>query len=220
MNQAESSTPAPSRRGPGFDEAAMVKMAQEGDLNAFNRLVLAYQDMAFNLAFRLLADEDAAEDAAQTAFLSAYRSLSSYRGGSFRAWVMRMVTNTCYDELRRKKRRPTVPLEPMDLDDEEEIESPRWLEDDAPTPEEELETAELDRAVQHCLNGLPEDFRSVVVLIDIQGMDYQEVAEATHHPLGTIKSRLARARLRLRDCLQKSGELLPAGFRQEDEEQV
>ncbi len=201
-----------------MDEAALIRAAQRGDLDAFNRLVLAYQDMAYNLASRLLAEAAAAEDATQIAFLNAYRSLSGYRGGSFRAWVMRMVTNTCYDELRRRKRHPSTPLEPFDPEEEEEIESPSWLADGGPGPEQELERVELDSAVQHCLDGLPEDFRAVVVMVDIEGLDYQEVAFATGKPLGTIKSRLARARLKLRDCLQQFWELLPAQFRQERED--
>ena len=82
-----------------MDEAGLIQDAVRGDLDAFNRLVLAYQDMAYNIAFRMLSDEGAAEDATQTAFISAYRNLASYRGGSFKAWVMRMVTNTCYDCL-------------------------------------------------------------------------------------------------------------------------
>ncbi len=196
-----------------MDEAALVYEAKHGDLDAFNRLVLAYQEMAYNLAFRLLSDEDGAEDVTQTAFISAYRHLNDYRGGSFRAWLLRMVTNACYDELRRRKRHPSVPLEPLSDDSDEEIESPAWLADGSPTPEQALDAAELDHAVQHCLNALPEDFRAVVVMVDVEGLDYQEVAEATGKPLGTIKSRLARARLKLRECLQAFWELLPARFR-------
>ncbi len=199
-----------------MDEIALVGLAREGDLDAFNRLVLEYQDMAFNLAARMLGDDDAAEDVTQMAFLSAYRSLGSFRGGSFRAWVMRMVSNACYDELRRRKRRPTVSLEPVNEDDEE-IESPAWLADDAPSPEIELERAELDQALQTCLHGLPEEFRAVVLMVDVEGLDYQEVSLATGKPLGTVKSRLARARLKMRDCLRQYWELLPSLFRLDDE---
>jgi RNA polymerase sigma-70 factor, ECF subfamily len=199
-----------------MDEAAFVEQARSGDLHAFNQLVLEYQDMAFNLAARMLNDEDAAADVTQTAFLSAYRSLDSFRGGSFRAWVMRMVTNACYDELRRRKRRPTVSLEPVN-DDDEEIESPAWLADDGPSPEAEIERAELEGALQTCLQGLPEDFRMVVLMVDVEGMDYQEVSDATGKPLGTVKSRLARGRLKMRDCLRQYWELLPSVFRLGDE---
>ena len=195
-----------------MDEMALVKYAQGGDLDAFNRLVLIYQDQAYNLAYRMLGDEDSAEDAAQNAFISAYRSLNSYRGGSFRAWVLRIITNACYDELRRRKRRPVTALEP-ETEDEEEIESPRWLADDSPSPEERAERAEMERAIQHCLEDLPEEFRSVAILVDVQGMDYEEVSSVMGKPLGTIKSRLARARMKLRRCLQGFGELLPAAYR-------
>jgi len=201
-----------------MDESKLVQAAQKGDLDSFNQLVLAYQDLAFNVAFRILGDEAAAEDATQNAFLSAYRSLNTYRGGAFRAWVMRMVTNSCYDELRRLKRRPTTPLEPLTDDGENEIESPHWMASDDPDPETALEQRELENAVQDCLKRLPDEFRVVMVLIDIQGMDYQEASEVSGNPLGTIKSRLARARLRLRECLQRFGELLPLQFRQIDEE--
>ena len=199
-----------------MDENALVQGALQGDLDSFNRLVLAYQDMAFNLAMRMLSDSEMAEDVTQTAFISAFRSLSSVRGGSFRAWVMRMVTNACYDELRRRQRHPTTPLEPVDEDDEE-IESPSWMADDSPGAEEHLERKELEKAIQSCLLGLDEEFRSVVVMVDLQGMDYAEVSVALDKPLGTIKSRLARARLKLRDCLHPFWELLPPGFRQESE---
>lgn len=191
-----------------MDELALIQEARNGDLNAFNRLVLAYQDMAYHLAMRMLSDPDQAEDVTQTAFLSAYRHLSSFRGGSFKAWVMRMVTNACYDELRRRQRHPSTPLEPLD-DEDETIESPSWLADDGLSPEEQLEQKELDRAIQRCLQQLNEEFRAVVVFIDLQGMDYQEVAEILGKPLGTVKSRLARARLKLRDCLHRFWELLP-----------
>ncbi len=196
-----------------MDEAQLIADAVQGDLNAFNRLVLEYQEKAFNLAYRMLNDDAAAEDATQTAFISAYKNLNSYRGGSFRAWVMRMVTNTCYDELRRRHRRPTVPLEPLNAEEDDEIESPAWLADDGPTPEERVESLELEKAISHCIQGLPEEFRAVVVMVDVQGYDYAEVSEAIGKPLGTIKSRLARARIRLRDCLAGFRELIPAFFR-------
>jgi RNA polymerase sigma-70 factor (ECF subfamily) len=199
-----------------MNEAALILDAQKGDLESFNRLVLAYQDMLYNTALRIMGDEAQAADATQDAFISAFRSISAYRGGSFKGWLLRTVTNACYDELRRKKRRPTVPLEPTN-DEDEEMESPRWLMDSSMSPEQKFEADELEHAIQHCLNALPVDFRAVVVLADIQGMDYSEVASAASVPLGTIKSRLARARGRLRECLQGFRELLPASFRLDEE---
>jgi RNA polymerase sigma-70 factor (ECF subfamily) len=202
-----------------MDEPALIQSAMQGDLDAFNRLILAYQDLAFNVAYRMLNDEDQAADAVQNAFISAWRNLSNYHGGSFKAWVMRMVTNGCYDELRRQKRRPTTPLEPLSAEDNEENDSPQWMASDDPLPESTLEQAELEHALEHCLENLPLDFRTVVVLVDVQGMDYEEVAQSAQTPLGTVKSRLVRARLRMRDCLQGFQELLPAQFRLEHEVQ-
>jgi RNA polymerase sigma-70 factor (ECF subfamily) len=201
------------------DNSELARAAQKGDLEAFNQLVLLYQELAFNLAYRILSDGAAAEDATQVAFLSAYRSLRSYRGGSFRAWLLRMVTNTCYDELRRRKRHPTTPLLPV-IEEQDEMESPAWLADQDPGPEQVLEQGELEKAVQHCLNGLPDDFKIVVIMVDIEGLDYGEVSQTIGKPLGTIKSRLARARIRLRECLQGFWELLPAQFRLNGEERA
>ena len=199
-----------------MDETALIQSAQNGDLDSFSTLILHYQDSVFHTALRILSDEDLAADATQEAFISAFRSISSFRGGSFKAWMMRTVTNACYDELRRRKRRPTTPLEP-ETEDGEEIDSPRWLADPNMTPAEKSEADELEHAIQHCLDALPTDFRTAVVLADIQGMDYSEVAIASQVPVGTIKSRLARARLRLRECLRGFEELLPASFRLESE---
>jgi RNA polymerase sigma-70 factor (ECF subfamily) len=194
------------------DEIALIQAARDGDLDSFNRLVLAYQDLVYNHAFRMVGEEESADDATQSTFISAFNHLGSFRGGSFKAWLLRIVTNACYDELRRRKRRPTVPLEPLD-DAGDEVESPRWMVDPADQPEEQVERVELQRAIQHCLDNLPGDFRTAVIMVDVQGLDYFEAAQAIGKPIGTIKSRLARARFRLRDCLNGFAELLPAGFR-------
>ncbi len=197
-----------------MDEIALIQAARDGDLDSFNRLVLAYQDLVYNQAYRMIGEEESADDATQNTFISAYNHIKSFRGGSFKAWLLRIVTNACYDELRRRKRRPTIPLEPMD-EDGEEVESAKWMVDPIDQPEEQVQQAELQQAIQHCLDNLPSDFRSTVIMVDVQGMDYFEAAAAIGKPIGTIKSRLARARLRLRDCLHTFGELLPAGFRLE-----
>jgi RNA polymerase sigma-70 factor, ECF subfamily len=203
-----------------MDEAALVSDARHGDLEAFNRLVLAYQGLAYNVACRILSDPHAAEDVTQSAFLSAYRNLNKFRGGSFRSWVMRIVTNGCYDELRRYQRHPETPLEPLDSDNDEEMDSPRWLKDENPGPEESYDQHQLNLAIQHCLAGLTEDFKAVVVLIDIEGMDYQEVSQIVDKPLGTIKSRLSRGRFKLKDCLKGLWEQLPAELRLDAEERL
>lgn len=202
-----------------MDEQALIKDARKGDLNAFNGLVLHYQDMAFNVAYRIMGEQGAAGDATQDAFISAYQKLEQYRGGSFKAWLLRIVSNCCYDELRRRKRQPVTPLKP-ELDDGDLLEEPAWLEDDSATPEEQSEQAELQEAIQHCIGELDEKFKTVLVLIDVEGLDYETASEAAGAPLGTVKSRLARARERVQDCLQGFWELLPDLFRLNNEEKA
>lgn len=201
-----------------MDEAEELRLAQRGDLEAFNRVVLAHQTRAYNVALRILGEGEAAADATQEAFISAYRHLRAYRGGSFRAWLLRIVTNACYDELRRRKRRPATSLEDLTPDLEDgETDADAWLATKADGPERLSERAELVAAIQDCLDRLPDEFRIVAVLADVQGCDYDEVSQAIDKPLGTVKSRLARARARLRDCLQRHRELLPAAFRLQGE---
>jgi RNA polymerase sigma-70 factor (ECF subfamily) len=200
-----------------MEEIKLITDAQKGDLDSFNRLVLTYQDLVYNQALRMLGESEPAQDATQEAFVAAYRNLKQYRGGSFRAWLLRIVTNACYDELRRRQRRPTIPLEPLD-EEGEEIESPEWMIDPDEQPESQAVRHELQAAIQHCLDELPLEFREAVILVDVQGFDYSEAAQASGKALGTIKSRLARARSRLRDCLKGFGELIPAEFRLENED--
>jgi RNA polymerase sigma-70 factor, ECF subfamily len=203
-----------------MDENALVQSAQKGDLDSFNRLVLFYQDSVYNLACRILSDSDLASDATQATFISAYRNLSQFRGGSFKAWLMRMVSNNCLDELRRQKRHPHIALEPINPDNEEEFETPAWLKDDSPSPESTLEMKELEKGIQHCLDQLPEEFKIVVLLVDVEGLDYSEASQSIQKPLGTVKSRLARARSKLQECLHGFRELLPAEFRFGKEESL
>lgn len=201
-----------------MDETELIQYAQQGDLDAFNRLIQHYEQQVFNLAWRIMGDSDAAADATQEAFISAYRAIGRFRGGSFRSWMLRIVTNACYDEIRRRKRRPAGSLETL-FDDlgVPEPDNPGDLIHKPEAPEAAMERAELSHAIQDCLNRLPDDFRVVAVLADVQGYEYQEVAQVIGKPLGTVKSRLARARARLRECLQRYRELLPLTFRLEDE---
>lgn len=201
-----------------MDEPTLIAAARRGDLDSFNRLVLAYQSQVFNCAYRILGETEAAADAAQEAFIAAFRGLRGFRGGSFRGWLLRIVTNACYDELRRRQRRPTTSLDAVaEAEIGPETSIPTSVNTGGGTPESALERAELARAIQDCLQRLPPDFRVVVVLVDVQGLDYREVAKVIGKPLGTVKSRLARARLRLRDCLQRFRELLPTTLRLEEE---
>ena len=200
-----------------IDESALIAQSKKGDLDAFNCLVLSYQDQAYNLALRMLGDKPSAEDVVQDSFIKAYKKLRAFRGGSFRAWILRITTNNCLDVLRRQKRTLTLPLNPINEDSVEEQESPYWLADDSPSAEEKVIQKELGDVIQRCLQQLPEDFRAVVVLVDVQGLNYQEAAKVVKSPLGTIRSRLARARQRLQKCLQRVWELLPEKYRLMDE---
>jgi RNA polymerase sigma-70 factor (ECF subfamily) len=180
----------------------VVAAAKRGDLAAFNALVLQFQDAVYSLTYRLIGEQAAAADAAQEAFISAFRRLDSYRDGSFRAWLLKIAANQCYDEFRRRKRRPTVSFDATDGDDEA---LPIPASDE--TPEEAADRAETARAIQRCLMTLPPDQRDVVVLCDVEGFDYQAAADQVGAALGTVKSRLSRARAALRECLRSALEL-------------
>lgn len=195
-----------------MNEADIIRASQCGDLESFNQLVLVHQDRIFNIAVRILGDDELAADVVQDAFISAFRNIAGFRNGSFKVWLTRIIVNKCYDELRRRKQHLSLPLE-VETSDGDEIDSPSWLTDPALTPEQEVEARELTRTIQDGLNALPTDFRAVLVLVDVQGLDYAEVADTLRLPIGTVKSRLARARLRLREQLRGTGKLLPAIFR-------
>ena len=200
-----------------MDEPGLIRDAQRGDLNAFNRLVLEYQSPVYNLAYRIMGEGDSASDAAQEAFISAYKHIGGYRGGSFKGWLLRIVTNACYDELRRRKRRPAASLEALAVVPEgPDADAEAALVSKDESPEARVERKELAREIQNCLDHLPADMRVVAVMCDIQGLDYAEIAQATGAALGTVKSRLSRARARLRECLQSVRELLPTAYRLEE----
>ncbi len=201
-----------------MDENALIKLAQRGDLDAFNRLVLTYQHQVYNLAYRIMGEEAPAADAAQEAFISAYNHLKSFRGGSFKSWLLRIVTNACYDDLRRRKRRPATSLEAMVNDDNSETDFE--LPSSADGPETIVQQHEMASLLQMGITTLPADQRIVLVLSDIQGMSYEEIAEVTQSNLGTVKSRLSRARLKLREYLLAHGELLPENYRLQGDQTV
>ena len=181
-----------------LNEADLVTVAQQGNLEAFNQLVLLHQDKIYGLALRILGDEASAEDITQNTFLSAFRSLPGFRNGSFRSWLYRIASNACYDELRRRK---SHPLQPLEYEDGEEPSHLSNFSDSRSMPEKELERRELGQVVQQALNRLAADQRAVVVLVDLLDFDYQEAAQTLSVPIGTVKSRLARARLQLRNLL-------------------
>jgi RNA polymerase sigma factor (sigma-70 family) len=202
-----------------MDERSLLQEARGGDLDSFNQLVLAYQNHAYTFAYRMLGEAEGAADAAQQAFLSAYRHLNDMRGESFRSWLLRIVANACLDELRRRKRRPSVSLEDLTAGEGEERsgESLSILADPAEGPEAAAVRLELRRAIEDCLTRLPPDQRATVLLVDVHAQDYVEAARVLRVALGTVKSRVARARAQLRDCLRAKGELPAAPRRLESE---
>ena len=201
---------APSTQTPAaLEENQTVERALYGDLSAFNQLVVTYQRLAFSVAYRMLQDEDAAADAIQDSFIKAYRALHTFRGGVFKSWLLRIVVNTCYDVLRTRQRYPA------DSIDEEpgEDEYARQLVDDTESPHDYAERMEVSELIEHGIRSLPADQRLALVLCDVHGYAYEEIAEITGAAMGTVKSRISRARARLRDFLLQKPELLPSGLR-------
>lgn len=193
------------------EEQRLVQAGQAGDIEAFNQLVHVYEGRVYNLCLRMLGDGDAAADAAQDTFIAAFRHLRRFRGGSFRSWILRIATNTCYDVLRARKRHPTSSLDiAFDLHEQ----TPPFAEpaDPGEAPDDVVVRHELGAAIQQGLDLLPEEQRIVVILCDVQGMPYDEIATITSTNLGTVKSRLSRGRARMRDFL-KERELLPSQYR-------
>jgi RNA polymerase sigma-70 factor (ECF subfamily) len=193
------------------EEQALIKAAQRGDLNAFNALILRYQNLLFGIALRMLNDEDIASDAVQEALISAFSKLNSFRGGSLRSWLARVTVNACYDEMRRKRRQREVPMEQYNMEGEE-VEDMSWMIDPAARPEEQYESFELESAIQRSLSQLTPAYREVLILVDIEGLSYEEASIAARVPVGTVKSRLARARLQMRCTLQGYKDILPTQY--------
>ncbi len=198
-----------------MDEAALIKAAQRGDAHAFNALILSYQSQVYNVAYRIMGDAASASDATQEAFLSAYKGIKLFRGGSFKSWILRTVTNACFDLLRYRKRRPTTSLDGLGADDAaEDGDFESFLASVDESPADAAERAELRDAIARAALALPPDQRVTFVLSDVQGMSYEEIADIMQTSLGTVKSRLSRARAKLRDYLLSRPELLPDQFRQ------
>ena len=196
---------AERRRDEAARDQRLVERSLAGDLDAFNELVGHYQDFLFGLTYRVVRDRDAAADAVQEAFFSAFRNLDRFHGSTFRAWLSRIAINAATDVLRLRKRRPADPY-------------PEW-EDDAwqpPTgpaddPEQQATHRARARAILTAMESITDDQRRAILLFDVEGFDYQEIADITRVSLGTVKSRIHRGRLALRDLLADQMELLRDG---------
>lgn len=181
----------------------LVSRAKNGDQDAFEQLVQENQNKVYSLALRLVGDREEAADLAQEAFLKAWQGLKSFQGeSSFATWIYRLTTNVCIDHLRRQKRRQGVETA-VSLDDEDSgwAEPADWEQD----PQRRLEHAERGRALARGLEQLSEHQRRALVLRELSGLSYQEIGEALDLDLGTVKSRIARARLALRKILSQDG---------------
>lgn len=182
----------------------LLDRAREGDLAAFNDLVVAYQDMLFALVVRMVPDRDQASDAVQEAFFSAYRNMAGFRGGSVKSWLSRIAINAAMDAQRLKKRRPADPYP--------ELEDDTWQPpaDASADPVTTALTTERHRALNGALAQITNDQRTAIVLYDVEGYDYAEIAELTNVSIGTVKSRIHRGRLALRGLLADRMDLFRA----------
>src|ERR671923_1890076 len=179
----------------------LLERARSGDLDAFNDLVAVYQDHLYALVVRMVPDRDQAADAVQEAFFSAYRNLRSFRGGSVRSWLSRICVNAAMDAQRARKRRPAQPYPELE---DESWQPPAGEEAD---PVHSALTSERQKALADALARVTDDQRTAIVLFDVEGYDYAEIAEMTGVSLGTVKSRIHRGRLALRGLLEERMEL-------------
>jgi RNA polymerase sigma factor (sigma-70 family) len=204
----------PDRWDDESGEADLIARVRKGELAAFNQLVERHQTTVYNLCLRMLGSQQPAEDTTQEAFISAYRHIDKFRGGKFRSWLLRIAANACYDELRRRKSRPATSLDEPQGQDDRHIDPP----DNAPSMEEHAEQMELRGALQAALARLPDDQRLALILCDVQGYDYAEIAVIMQSTLGTVKSRINRARSKMRTLMLERRELLPSRLRHTGED--
>jgi len=188
----------------------LILQSRNGNLAAFNLLVERYQAAVYNLCVRLLANKEAAEDATQETFLSAYRALERFEGGSFRSWLLRIAANQSKDELRRRKRKDrAASLDGMF----DTMDAPVEVPDHSERPDERVQRAAVSTALQQALMELPEDQRRAIVLVDVMGYLYEEAARICETSPGTIKSRIHRGREKLRRLVRRNPELFGIGER-------
>ena len=186
-------------------EAAIVRKVLGGDANAFETLVLEYEKNVYNIALRMTGNSEDAADMTQEAFIKAYNSLQSFRGDSkFSVWLYRIVSNVCLDFLRSKNRRPTVSLSVEDDDGED---AQLDVADESQSPELLLDRKLTRDSVRRGLDSLPPDYRQILLLREIQGLSYDEIAQALSLEVGTVKSRIFRARKRLGTFLIDDGNI-------------
>lgn len=187
-------------------EKLLVSRSQKGDISAFEELIYNYEKKAYNIAFRIMGNEEDAKDMTQEAFIKIYKSIGNFRGEStFSTWLYRIVTNVCLDELRKRKKNSTIPLE-MNIETEKGN-AVLELSAEKETPEDIYEQVEKKHMIQSAISSLADDYKTVIILRDVQGFSYEEIATMLNCSLGTIKSRINRARNLLKDKLRHQLEL-------------
>lgn len=179
-------------------EEDLITRSQNGDIDAFEELVAKYERKVYAIAYRFMGNPEDASDLTQEAFLKAYQSIKSFRQeASFSTWICRIVSNVCRDQLRKNKRQSQNSLDEDVWLEEGTVQ--KQLKDQRPTPDEVYESKELKEYLQGLINNLNPEYKMVVILRDIQGYSYEEIAQILDCSLGTVKSRLNRARKALRD---------------------
>jgi RNA polymerase sigma-70 factor (ECF subfamily) len=201
------------------DEHVRISRTLDGDLDAFNELVVKYQKLAYSIAYRMLLSRERAADAVQDSFLKAFRALPSFKNGSFKSWFTRIVVNTCHDAIRRDRRFS------LEIADDASYENngesvPYQVIAPHESPQASVERAELHARIELGISALPPEQRVVLVLCDVHGYSYEEISEITGFAMGTVKSRISRARLKMREFLRQQPELIPFSWRIKEERSV
>lgn len=188
-------------------EMAMIRRVQAGDQDAFAKLLEAYEKSVYNLCLRMTGNREDAADLTQEAFLKVWRGAAQYQfESSFSTWLYRLTSNVCIDFLRSKKRRQTVSLT---VEEEQDGAQELEIADSAPLPEERVLHAEMKREIEAAMGELEEDFRLILTLRLVEELSYEQIADAMDLKVGTVKSRLARARIKLKNILAKNGNFFP-----------
>ncbi len=188
-----------------MDTIELVNKAKAKDMKAFEELMLRYEKIVYNLSYRMMQNYDDAKDITQDVFIKVYQNLDKFNGeSSFKTWIYRITTNTCLDELRKRKRKVTESLD-ENLDGEKG-EISKQIPDNSPSPEESFLNTEKARIVKEALYSLQDDYKTIIILKDIKGLQYTEISEIMQISLGTVKSKLSRARKELRNILLKNKE--------------
>lgn len=187
-------------------ENRLIKEAKSGSVEAFEELIKQCQKKVFNIAYKMTGNYDDANELAQEAFIRAYKSINKFKGDSlFSTWIYRITTNVCLDELRKRKNQKVISLDEDIKYNDEEVK--QQIKDESPGPEKILEKKEINGLIRECIESLPPDYKTVIILRDIEGFSYEEISKIVNCPEGTVKSRINRARKTLRDIFKNKKEL-------------